>query len=46
MNRIYKYVRHSEIAAYEANGWALADLLADCHHGAHAVLMWRNDDGE
>jgi len=46
MTRIFRYVKHSEIATYEADGWALADPLADCHHGEHAVLMWRDDDGE
>jgi len=46
MSRIFRYVKHSDIATYKADGWALADLLADCHHGVHAVLMWRDDDGE
>jgi hypothetical protein len=44
MIRLYRYVRHSDIATYEGQGWILADLLADCHHGAHAVLMWKEGE--
>lgn len=35
----YRFVKHSEIAAYEATGWEVIDNMADCHHGAHAVIM-------
>lgn len=36
---VFCYVRHDDIAAYEADGWVVVDDLAGTHHGHYAVLM-------
>lgn len=36
---VFRYVRHHDIKAYEADGWVVVDDLADTHHGHYAVLM-------
>ena len=40
----FRYVPLHLVAQYLAQGWTLEDDFADCHHGAHAVLMSREDD--
>lgn len=36
---VFRYVRHADIPAYEADGWVVVDDLSDTHHGHYAVLM-------
>lgn len=36
---LFRYVRHADIEAYEADGWVVVDDLAGTHHGYYAVLM-------
>jgi hypothetical protein len=42
----YKFVPHSEVAAYEARNWTASTALLDTHHGDHATLMVWEHDGE
>jgi hypothetical protein len=42
----YKFVPHSEVAAYEARRWTASTALLDTHHGDHATLMVWEHDGE
>jgi hypothetical protein len=39
----FKYVVHSRIEEYHRAGWMIVSDLANCNHGAYAVLMWRCD---
>lgn len=39
IEREYRHVPLHDITAYEATGWRVVADYADCHHGAHAVLM-------
>jgi hypothetical protein len=42
-----RYVPHRLVAEFSARGWRLADDFAGTHHGAHAVLMvWEGDGDE
>lgn len=38
------YVPLDRVGEFLALGWTIADDFAGCHHGAHAVLMSREDD--
>ncbi len=40
----FRYVPLHLVGEFLALGWTLEDDFADCHHGAHAVLMSREDD--
>ena len=40
---LFRYVRHADIPAFQARGWLVIDMMADCHHGAWSALMWRCD---
>lgn len=42
--RTYQYVRHDRVDAFLADGWVIADDMADCHHGRHSVLMRKVED--
>ena len=35
----FQFIPHHRRPEYEAKGWTVSDDLADCHHGAHSVLM-------
>ena len=37
--RWFRYVRHAQVEAREAEGWQVADDLSGCHHGVYSVLM-------
>jgi hypothetical protein len=37
--RFFKYVRHAEIADYEADNWIVVDDFAGTSHGLYSVLM-------
>ena len=37
--RTFRHIPHADIPAFEATGWRVVADFADCHHGAHAVLM-------
>lgn len=37
--RIFRYVLHCDIEAYEATGWVRLPALDGIHHGDHAALM-------
>ena len=38
-DRTFRHVAYDNIAAFEATGWRVVADFADCHHGAHAVMM-------
>lgn len=38
MTRVFRYVPHSQIAEYEAQGWTLVSLIGP-PHGFYSVLM-------
>lgn len=40
----FRYVPLHLVGEFLAQGWTLEDDFADCHHGAHAVLMSMEDD--
>lgn len=45
--RIFRFVRHHEIEAYEAVGWVKLDCLDETYHGQFAALMeWRGPERE
>jgi hypothetical protein len=46
VTRFFRYVQHSQIEAYRAQGWTVAHDLADCRHGAFSVLMIWEGQGE
>jgi hypothetical protein len=46
MTGTFQLISHSQIAALESIGWRVVDALADCHHGAHAVLMQAPENSE
>ena len=37
--RTFRFIRKSEIEAYEATGWVDLHSLTDTHHGEWATLM-------
>ena len=39
IDRQYRHIPKDDIRAYEATGWRVVADFADCHHGAHAVMM-------
>lgn len=45
MTSWFRYVRHADIAAYEAAGWLYAACLGP-QHGQYAVLMQWAGEGE
>jgi hypothetical protein len=46
MTGTFQFVPHYQIAERQAEGWVIADDLADCHHGRHSVLMRLPEDGD
>ncbi len=46
MITFFRYVPHAELIAHLAQGWEVADDLADTHHGRHASLCRWPQDGE
>jgi len=40
---IFRYVALHLVGKFLAQGWKIDDDFSDCHHGAHAVLMSRDD---
>ena len=45
-DRVFYYVRHSDVDARKADGWVVADDLQGIHHGAYAVMMERPADAK
>ena len=43
---LFRYVRHERIREFEARGWMVVDMMADCHHGAWSALCWHCQCGE
>jgi hypothetical protein len=40
--KVFRFIRHHEVAAYERVGWYRHDSLDGTHHGAWSSLMeWR-----
>jgi hypothetical protein len=39
----FRYVRHADVEAYQAEGWTPCDGLAGTHHGEYSVLMERRE---
>lgn len=37
--RLFRYVKHEDVAEYESMGWIKHSALDGTHHGDHAVLM-------
>lgn len=35
----FRYVPLHLVGEFLARGWTIDDDMADCHHGAHAILM-------
>ena len=45
-DKVFHFVRHHEVAAYERLGWQRHESLDDTHHGAWSSLMeWKGDGG-
>jgi hypothetical protein len=42
----FRYVPHDALIAHLAQGWEVADDLADVHHGRHASLCRWAREGE
>ena len=41
--KVYRYVAHSDVEAYERMGWVFIKRL-NAHHGEHGVLMEKLND--
>jgi len=41
-----RYVPLQDVGAYLAAGWRIVDDMAGTHHGAHAVVMKWEGEGE
>ena len=37
---LFRYIRHHRLPEYEARGWLILNMLADCHHGDWSALCW------
>lgn len=44
MLNLFRFVRHEDIATYEADGWIVVDDLNGTHHGFYAVLMGKVEE--
>lgn len=44
--KIFHFVRHHEVAAYERIGWQRHEALDGTHHGAWSSLMEWKGEGE
>jgi hypothetical protein len=42
----FRLVPHGQLVAHLAQGWLVADDLADTHHGRHASLCRWGGEGE
>jgi hypothetical protein len=38
---VFRYVRHADVAQFEAEGWEPLPALEGTHHGEYSVLMRR-----
>ncbi len=39
----FRYVRHADVAAYEANGWAFAADLGPTHGHWSVLMIWTGE---
>lgn len=46
MSKVFHFVRHHEVPAYERIGWRRHDSLDDTHHGVWSSLMEWKGEGE
>jgi hypothetical protein len=40
----FRYIPHSQIEAWKAKGWTVADDLSGTNHGFYSVLMFKEGD--
>jgi hypothetical protein len=43
--RVFRYVRHADVAKFAEKGWELLPALDCTHHGEYSVLMRRFEKG-
>lgn len=46
MTTLCRYIRHSERAAYEADGWTVSEFRHGAHHRHYALLATKVVDDE